>query len=280
MIRRPLATPLSEGRSNASGKRVPARWLVGVLAMLAAGPVRGAAVFEEGRKFIERYCADCHNETDKKGRLDLTNYAYDPADRANFALWVKVHDRVLAGEMPPKSEPRPEAVQTTDFVKGMAAALTASETELAAGEGRAVQRRLNRYEYENALRDLLNVPWAQVKDKLPQDGEAWHFNKSGEALDVSYVQMDRYLSASDYAMRQAMAAAFERPEPTVRKIYARDQFGQGGYQPRENGTLPDRLAFPVLDSHAQPEVRAGRAPNTSPETREREAVGQGLQHFQ
>ena len=43
--------------------------------------------------------------------------------------------------------------------------------------------------------------------------------------------------------------------------------------PRENGTLPDRLMFPVLDSHAQPEVRAGRAPNTSPETREREAVG-------
>jgi len=33
------------------------------------------------------------------------------------------------------------------------------------------------------------------------------------------------------------------------------------------------LMFPVLDSHAQPEVRAGRMPNSSPETREREAVG-------
>ena len=29
----------------------------------------------------------------------------------------------------------------------------------------------------------------------------------------------------------------------------------------------------MLDSHAQPEVRAGRAPNSSPDTREREAVG-------
>ena len=61
-------------------------------------------------------------------------------------------------------------------------------------------------------------------------------------------------------MRQAMSAAFERPEKSVRKIYARDAIGQR-YQPRENGTLPDRLMFPVLDSHAQPEVRAGRAPN-------------------
>ena len=89
---------------------------------------------------------------------------------------------------------------------------------------------------------------------------------------MSFVQMERYLTAADYAMRQAMSAAFERPEKSVRKIYARDAIG-ARYQPRENGTLPDRLMFPVLDSHAQPEVRAGRAPNTSPETREREAVG-------
>ncbi|HET9863831.1 MAG TPA: DUF1592 domain-containing protein, partial [Steroidobacteraceae bacterium] len=94
----------------------------------------------------------------------------------------------------------------------------------------------------------------------------------GEALDVSYVQMERYLNAADYAMRQAMAAAFERPGKTVTKIYARDAIGQR-YMPRENGTLSDRLMFPVLDSHAQPEVRAGRAPNSSPQTREREAVG-------
>jgi hypothetical protein len=111
-----------------------------------------------------------------------------------------------------------------------------------------------------------------VKDKLPHDGEASRFNKSGEALDVSFVQMERYLSAADYAMRQAMSASFERPQKAVRKIYARDAIGQR-YRPAENGTLSDRLMFPVLDSRAQPEVRAGRAPNSSPETREREAVG-------
>jgi hypothetical protein len=84
--------------------------------------------------------------------------------------------------------------------------------------------------------------------------------------------MERYLIAADYAMRQAMSAAFERPVKSVRNIYARDAIG-ARYMPRENGTLPDRLMFPVLDSRAQPEVRAGRAPNSSPETREREAVG-------
>src|SRR6202008_4424199 len=164
-----------------------------------------------------------------------------------------------------------EPSELETFLHEMWTTLTASDQAIIARDGRAVQRRLNRYEYENALRDLLNVPWAQVRDKLPLEGERYGFNKSGEALDVSFVQMDRYLSAADYAMRQAMAAAFERPGKTPRKIYERDV--NFGYVPRENGTLPDRLAFPVLDSHAQPDVRAGRAPNSSPETREREAVG-------
>jgi hypothetical protein len=238
--------------------------LPGSLALRAATPPAVA------RTFIEQHCADCHNEVDKEAQLDLTHLAYEPKDAANFALWVKVYDRVEAGEMPPKKK-RPDPAELDAFLKGMTATLTASERATIAGEGRSVQRRLNRYEYENALRDLLNVPWAQVKDKLPLDGERFGFNKSAEALDVSFVQMERYLTASDYAMRQAMSAAFERPTNSVRKIYARDVIA--GYQPRENGTLPDRLAFPVLDSHAQPEVRAGRAPNSSPETREREAVG-------
>ena len=233
--------------------------------------LRAASPSAEARVFIEKHCADCHDDSTRKGGLNLLNLGYHPDDDANLAIWVRVHDRVKAGEMPPKKKTRPETADLKSFVQAMASTLTASEQARIASGGRAVQRRLNRYEYENALRDLLNVPWAQVRDKLPLEGERHGFNKSGEALDVSFVQMERYLSAADYAMRQAMSAAFERPAKNVRKIYARDVIV--GYQPRENGTLPDRLAFPVLDSRAQPEVRAGRAPITSPETREHEAVG-------
>jgi len=235
-------------------------------AALRAAPLPG-----EAAEFIDQYCADCHDDAENETHLDLTSLTYDPENKANFAVWVRVHDRVTAGEMPPKKKARPAASDLEKFVLSLATTLTASERAMNAGEGRAVQRRLNRYEYENALRDLLNVPWAQVKDKLPLEGERYGFNKSAEALDVSFVQMERYLTASDYAMRQAMAAAFERPAKTTRKIYARDVIGF--YLPRDNGTLPDRLSFPVLDSHAQIDVRYGRAPRSSPETREREAVG-------
>ena len=30
-------------------------------------------------------------------------------------------------------------------------------------------------EYENVIRDLLSVPWLQIKGKLPQGGEAYRY---------------------------------------------------------------------------------------------------------
>src|SRR4029078_8267960 len=92
-----------------------------------------------------------------------------------------------------------------------------------AGGARAIRRRLNRHEYENALRDLLGVPWAQVASRLPEDGEAYHFNQSREALAAAYVQIARFMDSADHAMRLAMAAGLERPAKTTRKLHSRDE---------------------------------------------------------
>jgi hypothetical protein len=244
-----------------------------VLALLTARPAGAAEPAVPDKAFVSDHCTSCHNDVDKKGRLDLTRLAFDPTDSANLAVWIKVHDRVQAGEMPPRSRPRPDAARQKAFLDGLARSVVAAEQAALAGEGRAMLRRLNRQEYENALRDLLGVPWAPVAHRLPEDGEAYRFNKSGEALDVSYLTLARFMDSANYAMRLAMATRLERPEKTARKLYARDEPTLRNWWPRENTTLPDRLAFPVLDARAQPDVRAGRAPPTSPEAREREAVG-------
>ncbi|MDA1274429.1 MAG: DUF1592 domain-containing protein [Verrucomicrobia bacterium] len=224
--------------------------------------------------FLEKHCLECHDDLSRKAGLDLTGLAFQPDDEANFATWVKVHDRVRAGEMPPKKKPRPTTTELDAFVGGLASTLTRAEQAVTEKNGRAMKRRLNRYEYENTLRDLLDVPWVQIKDRLPEDGEKFRFNKIGEALDVSHVQLSRYMSSADHALRQAMSAQLERPEPATNRYHARDEFSMtANFRPRENGTLSDRLSFPVLDSSAQPDVRAGRAPVSSPETRDREAVG-------
>jgi mono/diheme cytochrome c family protein len=245
-----------------------------VLSALVLAVSDGSAALPEARAFIDKHCAECHDAETKKAGLDLTALKYSPEEKANFETWVKIHDRVEAGEMPPKKKARPDSASLSAFLKNVAANLTDSEKAIIARDGRAMQRRLNRYEYENVLRDLLNVPWAEIRDRLPEDGEAHRYNKSGQALDVSHVQMARYMSVSDYAMRQAMSAYFERPPTTTNRFYARNEPSLvGNFRPRENGTLPDRLSFPVLDSRAQPDVRAGRAPVSDPAAKEREAVG-------
>jgi hypothetical protein len=244
--------------------------VVAAVALFTAPPA-GAA--EPDRAFVGDHCTGCHNAEDKKGRLDLTALTIDANDPANLAVWVRVHDRVAAGEMPPRGRERPDPTAQKAFLQGLTRSVVAAERAALGGEGRATLRRLNRQEYENALRDLLGVPWAAVAGRLPEDGEAHRFNKCGEALDVSYLTMSRVMEAANHALRLATVTGLERPVKAARRLYARDEPTLRNWWPRENGTLPDRLSFPVLDAKAQPDVRAGRAPASSPATREREAVG-------
>ena len=251
--------PLAVAASAAPGRDAPA----------LPSPLRPAA-----DQFIEDYCIRCHNDQDLKGSLDLTDLDYKPGDPANFLTWVKVHDRLAAGEMPPKGKPHPAAPDLNAFVTQLASTLTGYEDGVAAREGRSTQRRLNRNEYENALRDLLGAPWLQVKDQLPEDGDAYHFNKVSSALDVSYVHMARYMSAADYALRQAISVQFTRPPTATHRYYARQSFTMRN--PGDDGN-PDRQKFPVLDAKAQPDVLTGKAPLTvgaaDPAVRNREAMG-------
>jgi hypothetical protein len=228
------------------------------------------------RQFLEQYCVECHDAETKKGGLDLTVLKFELANPTNFSRWVLVHDRVRNGEMPPKKKARPDSKEAETFIRSLASSLTETEQARAAKEGRSTRRRLNRYEYENALRDLLHAPWLQVRDSLPEDGEADRFNKIGDALDVSHVQMARYLAAADYALRQAMAPQAERPPPNVQRYYARDQRSYTGPMKFSVfNTAPERATFPVLGFEGQPDVRRGDAPitSTNAELRELEGVG-------
>jgi hypothetical protein len=228
--------------------------------------------------FLEKHCVECHDVDTKKGGLDLNALKPAATSVEDFAAWVRVYDRVANGEMPPKKQARPKAADVAAFTNSFFRLLVADERKREGGEGRATQRRLNRYEYENSLRDLLHAPWLQVRDSLPEDGEANRFNKIGSALDVSHVQIARYLGAADRALRQVMATQAERPQAKVERFYAREQ--PSFLRPMTFSffnTSPERATFPELDSHGQPEVRSEKAPVTvgvtNAEIREREGVG-------
>ena len=88
-----------------------------LFAALAGGRLlRAAEQSPVAVDFLDRYCTSCHNDVDRKGRLDLESVPYDPDDRTNLAFWAKVHDRVQAGEMPPKQKRRPDGQQLEQLI--------------------------------------------------------------------------------------------------------------------------------------------------------------------
>ncbi|MBE2284486.1 MAG: DUF1592 domain-containing protein [Prosthecobacter sp.] len=159
--------------------------------------------------FLDQNCMDCHDAEMKKGGLDLAALPTDGSDAAALKKWVRVFDRVAAGEMPPpkKKQPSQDAVQ--DFMGALGADLVVKSN---AQKG-TVLRRLNRREYQNTINDLLGVK-VNIIDALPEDGRALGFDNIGEALSISGIQMQRYMEVAETALNTALYAD-AKPEKTT-----------------------------------------------------------------
>ncbi|MFT5856952.1 MAG: hypothetical protein ACI8XO_004208, partial [Verrucomicrobiales bacterium] len=177
-------------------------------ATLLFTPCAQAAELADTAAFLEKHCFECHDSDSQKGKLDLTALKLNDA---NFETWVKVHDRVRSGEMPPAKKPRPESVEKDAALAIWAAQLSAMDFAKQKGEGRSRLRRLNRVEFENSLRDLLAMPALKIKDDLPEDGTAHGFDRLAGALDMSFVHMESYLAAVDQALDDALCPFPEQP---------------------------------------------------------------------
>lgn len=241
--------------------------------MMAVLPALGG---DATKVFLGKYCLDCHDTENRKGGLDLSTLTLDLSTPTNFTRWVGIHDRVAAGEMPPpKKKKRPEASEFASFTNHLAGVLIVAENDVTRREGRSPLRRLNRYEYEATLRDLFSLPALEVKNFLPEDTVSYGFNKLGDALDVSHVQMARYLQAADFVLHSAVAPRAQAPATVTNRFYAWDQ-GEFFGAIRLEGPL-ERRTFPLVGLDLQRTLMDMPVPKRSeppsPERREREAMG-------
>ena len=169
---------------------------------------------------IEQNCLDCHDAETKKGALDLTELTFDLTDPKPMERWVQIFDRVEKKEMPPANEE-----MTADDRNALLAALesplyTASAAAIAE-KGRGPMRRLDRIEFEQNLRDLLELPHLDIRDMLPADRESHHFDKVASTLDISHVQLTAYLDATETALRQAMVTSSAPPVSKKTRVVGR-----------------------------------------------------------
>lgn len=220
------------------------RFAVPVLLLVAAG-VSAA----DPKAFLDAHCAACHSGTTVSGGFDVGKLPAEPADAT---MWVKAHDRVKAGEMPPPKRPRPPKADADAFISGISTAIVTAQAK----QDRTAVRRLNRTEYQNTLRDLFDLPGLNVKDLLPDDGRRHGYDKSAAALDVSPIQMAKYLEAADAVLDLAIAKTLLPPQSQKVRMYAHENYDFGIVIPNGDGVMLkdfkyDDTRFPLpKDSYA------------------------------
>jgi len=162
-----------------------------------------AAFKQSVQAFLSKHCADCHDAGAKSGGLDLGLYTTAASVTKNRDEWENILRRVQAGEMPPKSMPRPNKAEVDAFIRWIEAEFARADRLVKADPGRVTARRLNRAEYNNTVRDLLGVDIEPAKD-FPQDDSAYGFDNIADALSLSLTLMEKYLAAAEKIARQAV----------------------------------------------------------------------------
>ena len=162
---------------------------------------------------LTQTCVPCHNAKSSSGGLDLAGLPLELQDRASRERWTRIHDRIEKREMPPPGTPLPDARRAA-LLKELSTAIRAADLAEVTAQGRGPLRRLNREEFEQNLRDLLQLPHLDLRDMLPEDRLSHHFHKTAETLDVSRVQLTAYLDAAEFALRQALATQAQPPAVT------------------------------------------------------------------
>ena len=95
-----------------------------------------------------------------------------------------MHDKLAAGEMPPKKTPATACDRTLQSATQFLRPNCTRPRWTGSTNGRVVVRRLNGTEYENTIRDLLGTH-VRLKDMLPEDNSAAGFDNVSSALDLS-----------------------------------------------------------------------------------------------
>jgi hypothetical protein len=176
------------------------------------------------RAFLNQWCMACHSEKMKAAGLEaarrLTMDQLDPAnvdkDREKWELVVR---KVRAGQMPPLGNRRPDPAQFDAMIASFESALDRTATPFTPPPG---LHRLNRTEYANVVRDLLDLDIDPSK-YLPSDDSTSGFDNIAGALGISSTLVEAYVSAAQKISRLALGYA---EEPTLVVYRTREDTSQ------------------------------------------------------
>ena len=175
---------------------------------------------------MKQNCAGCHNEKLASGNLNLQLFLTQPGSIAlqDREHWEKAISRMRAGTMPPRGVPKPPEGQIAAVTAWIEREYERQDRNLKPDPGRVTARRLNRYEYNNTVRDLLGVN-LRVADDFPVDPYGYGFDNIADVLSVSPVLTEKYLKAAERIAKAAVPSG--EPEKLLGVRYMSQAMGQG-----------------------------------------------------
>ena len=172
----------------------------------AANPVSSAqsASFEKDiTPLLKTYCYDCHGDGLSKAGVALDDFKSAADVRKDRKTWEAVLTNVTRHIMPPEDgavfPTQPEREVIAQFIERELFQLDPAHPD----PGRVTLRRLNRAEFNNAIRDLVGVDFKPAAD-FPPDDSGYGFDNIGDVLSLPPVLMEKYLTAADRILDQAI----------------------------------------------------------------------------
>jgi cytochrome c553 len=220
----------------------------------AAQSAQSSGAVEQYSAVVTQYCVGCHNERLKTAGLMLDQVDLRTAPAGEHAeVWERVVRKLNTGAMPPPGVRRP----SQDALDGLSDWLEAELDRAALANpnpGRPLLHRMNRAEYGNAIRDILDLD-VNVESLLPPDDSAFGFDNISDVLGLSPVRVERYVTAAEYISALAVGELDTAPGSEtyrVRQDRSQDVHVEdaplgtvGGLQIRHTFPLDAEYAFQV-----------------------------------
>ncbi len=158
--------------------------------------------------YLRQHCFECHDAKKAKAGLRLDTLGTNFLAGKTADTWHEAINKINIGDMPPEEvKRRPDPKQSFAVVEWVGRELKNAEKMARMAGGKILSRRLNRSEYLNTVRDLLQLDekWVQaLKDELPSDGKAEGFDRLGSALLFDETQLAAYVNTAGKLVQKAI----------------------------------------------------------------------------
>ncbi len=194
-----------------------------LILLLLAIHLHGAAAVaatlsdSEFKVMVEQYCVECHRSYEKEGRPGFDGIIKETIS-ANSVTWEKVIRKIEGRQMPPIGQPRPSDDEYDSLSNYLVTRLNAAAATQPNPGNIDTFRRLARTEYQNAIRDLLDVR-IDVAELLPADESSHGFDHITVG-DLPPGLLTRYVQAAEKISQLAVGSPLKRPGGKTYRIKA------------------------------------------------------------